>query len=335
MRYDPFEMSRTRGALGTMHVVSAAVAACALMTSGVVLAQDDAAAVRLFDEGRAAMERGDLDAACDRFRRSDTESPAAGAKLNLANCEEQRGRLASAWTLFHVALQALAPDDERRAVARQHIAALTPRVPRLTVVLAPGASANTRVRIGNVDVPPTSLGVSLPLDPGTYPVVVTSVSGASRAFSVTLTEGSREVRVAIPPKGEAPPPSNVGASPPAAPRDETPGPSDTRPLGYALGGVGVAGLLTGTIAGIVALNHKSTRDDHCNADKICDQTGVDANDAYGTMATVSNIGWAVGLLGLGAGAYFVLTSDARDGSETAVRTSMGPAGSTVTMVRRW
>src|SRR5262245_31877335 len=58
------------------------------------------AAEALFEEGRSALAAGDLDLACARFRESNRLDPAVGTVLNLADCEEKRGKLATAWTLF-------------------------------------------------------------------------------------------------------------------------------------------------------------------------------------------------------------------------------------------
>ena len=58
------------------------------------------AAAALFDEGRAALQRRDWDFACAKFAASERLDPAIGTQFNLANCEEERGRLATAWVMF-------------------------------------------------------------------------------------------------------------------------------------------------------------------------------------------------------------------------------------------
>ena len=73
----------------------------------------------LFEQGRAAMAAGSYDIACARFRDSDKLDPAVGTRFNLADCEERRGRLATAWSLFRGVLSELAHEDDRRPIAEQ------------------------------------------------------------------------------------------------------------------------------------------------------------------------------------------------------------------------
>jgi hypothetical protein len=58
---------------------------------------DDAAAEALFLDGRRLMDLGKIDEACAKFDASEKPSPALGTLMNLADCEEKRGRIATAW----------------------------------------------------------------------------------------------------------------------------------------------------------------------------------------------------------------------------------------------
>lgn len=90
-----------------------------------------AAAVALFDEGRAALQSGDFDVACVKFKESNRIGPAVGTAFNLANCEERRGRLATAWVLFRQVAAQMRPDDPRLSVATERVVALEKRAPRV------------------------------------------------------------------------------------------------------------------------------------------------------------------------------------------------------------
>ena len=59
--------------------------------------RDPAAAEALFEAGRQAATRGDWTTACPKFAESQRLDPAPGTLLNLADCEEHLGHLASAW----------------------------------------------------------------------------------------------------------------------------------------------------------------------------------------------------------------------------------------------
>jgi hypothetical protein len=78
----------------------------------------------LFREGREAVKRGDYAVACPKFEESQRLEPANGTLLNLALCEEGWGRAAEASVHFEEVLRAPDLDDQRRAIAMEHAAAL-------------------------------------------------------------------------------------------------------------------------------------------------------------------------------------------------------------------
>ena len=67
----------------------------------------------------------------------------------------------------------------------------------------------------------------------------------------------------------------------------------------------------------------------------CDPEGGDANSSGKTLATVSTISLAVGVVGVGLGTYFILSSGGDDKTETALVTRGGPTGGNISLVRRW
>src|SRR5262244_1618441 len=95
-------------------------------------ARDPVAAEQLFIEGRAAAARGDYATACPKFAESQHLEPATGTLLNLADCEERLGKLASAWQHFREAFyKLLETNDERLQYATRRASQLEKRVPRL------------------------------------------------------------------------------------------------------------------------------------------------------------------------------------------------------------
>jgi hypothetical protein len=73
--------------------------------------------------------------------------------------------------------------------------------------------------------------------------------------------------------------------------------------------VGVAGLITGVVAGILVLDRKSTVNDNCK-DHSCNQPGHDAAESGKTWGVVSTVGLLTGALGLGAATYLFLSAPA-------------------------
>jgi hypothetical protein len=267
-----------------------------------------AAAEALFDQGRAALAEGDFDTACGRFRESDRLDPALGTRFNLADCEEKRGRLATAWSLFRGVVAQLADGDDRLPVAQRRLAALEPRVPRLTMVLAPAAPHSTQVKEGDTAYAEASFGVALPLDPGMHHLLVVAPGHRDQTLDVALEPGeTAEVRV-VP-----------GL---ALPVDErhghaASGADDHRTLGYVLAGVGATGLLVGAVSGLLVLHQKSIYDDNCDVRlRVCNQTGKDAGAAGRALSVVSVSGFVAGVAASAIGTYFILTSGS--GNETAL-----------------
>jgi hypothetical protein len=107
-------------------------------------------------------------------------------------------------------------------------------------------------------------------------------------------------------------------------------------LGYAIGGVGIAGLVVGGVTGALVLGKRSIADEHCYPElQRCDQEGIDANDAGRTLGVVSTTGFVVGVLGIGLGTYFILTSADRGEPATALVTRVAPGATELSLVRRW
>ncbi|HVJ22252.1 MAG TPA: hypothetical protein VM686_42895, partial [Polyangiaceae bacterium] len=112
------------------------------------------------------------------------------------------------------------------------------------------------------------------------------------------------------------------AEPAAAAAD---GGSSARTWGFVVGGVGIAGIVTGAVTGALVLSKKSTVNSECDG-KQCTAEGVEAGEDGKLFSTVSTVAFAVGVVGVAAGATLILI--AKDGSETArvdVRAAPGVA----------
>lgn len=297
-------------------------------------ATDPAAAEQLFMAGRAAMESGDLEKACERFAESERLDPAAGTLINLADCLDRRGKIASAWQRWKEALDMLRTDDERRKAVTARAAAIEARVPKLEIRLAAGAPPNAVVERDDVVLGAASIGLSLPIDPGAHRIVVKASGHEPRAFAIEIREGESSTlevdvgTVSATPPTEKPPAPVVTASASSTGATSS---SAKRTWGFVGLGVGAAGLIVGGTAGVLAISKKNTVDDDCYRDAagahVCrTQAGVDAVDAGSTLATIANVGVAVGLVGVAAGTYLLLSSGSSSSTAAFVRPS--PFGAT-------
>ncbi|MCC6214607.1 MAG: hypothetical protein IT376_07045 [Polyangiaceae bacterium] len=290
-------------------LVRSCAAVCALVVvSGIARAQDrdPAAAEALFQQGRAAMDRGDYVAACPKFRESNRLDPAPGTVFNLADCEERVGRLATAWTLFQEVAQKLPPSDPRHGVAKGRADALSPRLPRLTVRLAAPDSSGVVVRRDGVVLRAASLDVPLPVDPGEHELSVEAPGRVRRLVKIDVGEGASEtvtleLGAPVDAGGDERPPGSRPGRPDA-------GSAGAPTLAWVAGGIGIAGLVLGGVAGLATLDAKSSADAECPA-KRCSPEGYAAVEDGRTFATLSTVGFVVGAVGVGVGAYLWLGGD--------------------------
>src|SRR5262245_33088503 len=124
---------------------------------------DRAAAEVLFQEGRKAMKRQDYAVACPKLEESLRLDRAPGTLLNLAECEDKLGKLASAWQRFDELVQTLKRDDPRFKRAQRRATELDKALPRVTIQLGAGASTDksVRIKLDGVELSAASVGVAL------------------------------------------------------------------------------------------------------------------------------------------------------------------------------
>ena len=147
----------------------------------------------LFTEGRALMDQGRYPEACPKLAESQRLDPGGGTLLNLGVCHEKEGKLGSAYVELDAALAQASQEGrkDRAELARARLAALTPKLPRLTVrvlVDEPGLE----VKVDGVVLRKPAWGVASIVDPGLH--VVEAVVPGKRAFSVSMNVGEAEKR---------------------------------------------------------------------------------------------------------------------------------------------
>jgi hypothetical protein len=284
--------------------------------------RDPAGADALFREGRVALKSGDYVLACDKFAASEHLDPGAGTLLNLATCEERLGHLASAWAHLQEAIDLLAPaNDDRLDLARKSYADLNKRLPHLVIRLSADAPVGTHVERDGIDVGESLRGFAQPVDPGNHLIAVQAPGHVDTSSTVHLDEGeTREVTVSpgpgLPetqsvgatPLPLSPTPSGKGAQALPAPPDKAPSRSLVLPVVF--GGIGIAGLVTGAVTGIVMLNVAGLRHQAC-PDKLCanpdslarsDRLASEGN----TLSAVTPVAFGIGVTALGAATFFAL-----------------------------
>lgn len=247
---------------------------------------DAQTAEALFQSGKEAVASGNLPAACARFAESLRLDPAVGTVINLADCEQRSGKTASALAHFQEAHDRLPPEDFRIGFVNERIAALGPRVAKLTV-RGPSGTDTTIVR-DEIVLGEAALGVALSVDPGPHKIVLRARGHSDVRQDVTLREGEeRTVDLAVGPLADS-------ASPPPEVAPSSPGFS-RRTVGVVFGAAGLAGIGVGTVFGFIS---KSTYDDarrHCpRGPDFCDAEGVSGGRTAHGQAAASTIAFIAG-----------------------------------------
>jgi hypothetical protein len=170
----------------------------------------NSAADRLFDTGVKLAELGDCEGAREKFEASFQAEPAPGTLINWGLCDEQLGKLGSAYVRLERARAMLHAGDARLPAVDQRLEALARRVPRLELQLFPKAPEGTRVVLDDASVGRNLLGTAIPLDPGMHVVLLRLPNRQVRRYDVALRPGQRAKLLLEPAMLKAP----ASASPP-------------------------------------------------------------------------------------------------------------------------
>jgi tetratricopeptide (TPR) repeat protein len=269
----------------------------------------------LFDEARNLLAAGRYAEACQKFAESQRLDPGGGTILNLALCYEKQGRIATAWATFREALGTARRDRraERERLALEHLGALEPRLPRLTVSVSSAAGARVEVTLDGTAVNSSAWGTPIPVDPGAHAIEATAPEKKKWTSKVSLRE--RELIAVVVPALE----NDVGRAAPgqaSLPTKETNG----RPTAaYVAGGVALAALGVGAYYGMAAIDERRQADPDCGPDFCKTAAAASHNDAAVANAWISDAAFGVGLVAAGLSVYWFLSS--RDSAPTAVGSS--------------
>jgi hypothetical protein len=312
--------------LSRRHVVALAGAGM-LLVPGTARAQDDSAiAEQLFRDGRALMEAGKTDEACEKFASSQRLAPALGTKLNLALCREKQGKTATAWSLFSdVESEATRRGDPRANIAHDHEAALAPQLKKV-VIEVPSPPPGMVIKLDGTVLPSGALGTEIPLDPGDHDLLVTAPGKTPwEQAKLSLGPSATTVHVRVELTDEtlgataAPPPQPAANAAGALPGAETPQPAPEQPpsggggntkrtIGFVIGGAGVVALGVAGYYGLTAISRK-------NDESKYPAGSQDRLTVYNQASTAQTWGFVLGGIGvaaLGTGLFLVLTSHGSD-----------------------
>jgi hypothetical protein len=297
------------------------------------------AAQRTFEAADGLFDAKRYEQAITTYRASYDIVASPNSRLQIARALEALGRLDEAYAELAAAVadakKAAAADSKYEPTLKAAVAelqALESKVGHVQVTLG-GDLADAKVTIGSRELGPEELSGPVVVSPGSVTVSAALPDGRTATREVSVDAGATvpvELQLEPPKATVAPAPSEAPTpAHPPPPASET-GHSSLRPFAYIAGGVGVAGLATFAVFGLM---NKSRFDDldsscnggHCSPDR---QSDIDAGRRYQSIA---NVGLVVGVVGVGAGAtLFVLSSGAKKSEQTGrVQVRVAPTFATV------
>jgi hypothetical protein len=331
--------------------VAGCVGIAMLAFAPVARAQGGAAQTQ-FDYGLAEMEAGRYASGCPALAESYRIDPHPGVLFTLAECENKWGKVASAFTHYEAYLDLFAHmSDEQKShqrgrdrIAASQRDALRPVLPQLTIALPASAPAGTTVTRDGDALGAPSLGAALPVDPGEHVIVATTPDGVHHETRVTVERGQRRTVIldlsAIPtPSATSTPTATTTTTATSTTNStSTPNPTTTstanplRTWAWIAGGIGLAGLAVGSIAGAVVMGDASTIQSQCRPDLSCSPSGLSAASQSRTFAPISDVGFAVGGAGLATALVLFLLPGPRPVAPVA---SAQPHGGFVGLRATW
>ena len=295
--------------LARPRVVATLVAIGLLAPVTPALAQSAEAEV-LFRDGRKLIKSGRLAAGCDKLEASERLESSIGTLLNLGDCREKLGRLASAWSTFRKAAamaRRSGGDTKRELEATRRASQLEPKLPTLVVQVGLKIEGLVIKRDGE-PVDPALYNTAVPVDPDRYEIVAEAPGHVTWRTEVAIDVRSKRKLVTIPQLQRAPTPIEPRLEAPVA-RPLRPEPtvaapmivrrqpgtwSTTRKVSAVLAVAGLGAVGGGVYFGMRSKDQEDQADERCPTVLCADAEALRLNDRAQDNAMRANILYAAG-----------------------------------------
>jgi hypothetical protein len=296
-------------------------------------AADVAAARQFGSEGVNLADEGKCKEAIEKLDRAEKLRHAPTTAGRLGECEIEVGRIVAGTERLQRLLREPAVPNAPPAFltalqrAQQVLDKALPRIGVLHIAVAAPAGTKVALSVDGEKVSDVFLDADRPTDPGTHTVQATAPGFLPATTKVAIKDAETKrvdlklevdpnYKVAVAPVPHDNPPSVVSPPP-----EEPPPPS--RVPAYAAFGLGGAGVVVGTITGIMALGRKSDATTNCPQSHCVQGSQGEADlSAAKTLATASTVGFIVGGVGIATGVVLLFTSSSS--TPSASRASLPP-----------
>ncbi len=281
----------------------------------------------MMEEGDEAYDAGRYAHALESYRGADAIVGVPTTGLAVAFALEKMGKLREAReTALRVATsKPVVGEPKMLADARVRATALAleleAAIPTLHIAVTHGPQAQRVTLAIDRTAVPSGVSAPVPLDPGDHEYRLTAEGFRPVEGRVSLARNERR-RI-------------EHVLTPVSPGVKAPANHSTPALVYLGFGLGAAGVLVGTTAGIVSLSKASKAKDQCDGTECWPEARSDADSAK-RYATLSNVSFGIGLAGVGIGLAALLMPSTKGSPEPGrVRLEVAPvhAGAGIRLVR--
>jgi hypothetical protein len=310
--------------------------------SSTAFAQSTAEAEGLFKEGKRLMGEKKYAEACAAFEASQNKDPLPTTLVNLADCREKNGQIATAWGLFLEAERQTRGDKKQKALSKtvkERAGKLEARVSYLIINVPDESRVDGLVITRNGEpVDELTWNRALPVDGGNYLIAGKAPGHEEWTTSVTVDAEKDKQSVDVPKFKSLPVTVEDPKDPPIEDPEEKRLPDDERPAPGGGGmsgkrkaaiGIGVLGVVGLGVAGYFELDARDKYDQSLEETDDMRQNEL-FDDAVASRKLA--IGTAIGgglCVGVAAFLWFTGGSTSRDESDAQglrVLPTVGPDG---------
>jgi hypothetical protein len=285
-----------------------------------------ATAKTLFEQGQKQLEDKNYEAACASFKASNDAVARVGTLLNLGDCYEKAGKLASAWGAYFdaISLGRRQGHPEYEEFAQKKKEELEPKLSKLTIVVPADIKVDgMKITRDNVAVEAAAWGVPIAVDPGKHAIDVTAPHKLPFHGEATVDDDHKLVTVTVEKLADAPvawPHSNE----PQVIERVVHVPSAWTPLritGVIAGSAGVVAVAIGSILGFVSNDkYQNALKNDCGGNpNNCSPQGVANGASAHDLAAVATGLFIGGLVAVAGGVtLFIVGAPTQGGAAVTV-----------------
>lgn len=276
-------------------------------------AADKETARSLMDQGVEREEAKDYAAALKAFQGAHALVKFPMTGLAVARAQAGLGMLLEALEMATLVKHMAPRPNETPSYAKARADAdalaqrLSARIPSVQVSVE-GPKEKSEVSIDGTVLPAAAATLPRKVNPGKHVIVATASGYEPASLEVMVPEGKvLPVNVTLQPLATSGPGGDV--MPPGGGDGDKASGGGLSPLVYAGFGVGAAGIIAGTVTGIISLSKTSSIKDQCDgATGACPAATAEDISSANTIANVSNISFALGAAGVAVGVVGIFLS---------------------------